>query len=194
MKHPAYGELESKKSRFLAYLKPIESKDAAMQHLEDVRSKHPDAAHHCWAYIVGEPHNSGIMGMSDDREPHNTAGRPMLSVLQNRNIGNIAAVVVRYWGGTKLGTGGLVRAYSGAVQGALENAQVIEKIETSELMFQIEFSAEAAVRRKLESLPIIESEINYTNGVNFALTIPASEKEIIISTLCDTVNGKISFL
>ncbi|QSH40639.1 YigZ family protein [Lentisphaerota bacterium ZTH] len=191
IKHSATAETESKKSRFLAFLKPVENKESAMCHLQQIKTAHPDAAHHCWAYIIGSPRNSGIMGMSDDHEPHNTAGRPMLSLLQNRSIGNIAAVVVRYWGGTKLGTGGLVRAYSGAVQAALENAEIIEKVETRKLRFKVDFAAEAAIRRKIETMQVFESTISYSEGVIFSLAVPEKEISTIYKAISNTVNGRI---
>ncbi len=193
IKQAAFGQLESKKSRFLAYLKPTPSKAAARRHLVEIKAKHPDAGHHCWAYIAGPPHNSGTIGISDDREPHNTAGRPMLNILQHRNIGDIAAVVVRYRGGTKLGTGGLARAYSGAVQTALDNVEIIRKITMAKLDFEIDFAAEAAVRRKLESLSIPVPAPFYSDKVKFSIKISVAEREKIIAELNNTVNGHVAF-
>lgn len=105
-----------KKSRFLTFISPAAGKTEAMQFIAQIKAAHKDAGHHCWAYIGGSPSDSVHMGSSDDGEPKGTAGKPMLAVLQGTNTGEIVAVVVRYFGGVKLGTGGLVRAYSSGLQ------------------------------------------------------------------------------
>lgn len=116
------------RSRFIATLAQTPTVVEAKAFIERVSSTYPTATHNCWAYLVGEPGTSAQIGMSDDGEPHGTAGRPMLNVLNHSGVGDLAVVVTRYFGGVKLGKGGLVRAYSGCVKLALEQATLVEKI------------------------------------------------------------------
>ncbi|GAK29250.1 YigZ family protein, partial [Serratia liquefaciens] len=110
---------EIKKSRFITLLAPTSGVDAAKAFIQQVRDEHPAARHHCWAFVAGPPTDSQQLGFSDDGEPSGTAGKPILAQLMGSGIGEITAVVVRYYGGIKLGTGGLVRAYGSGVQQAL---------------------------------------------------------------------------
>lgn len=107
------------RSRFICYLSPCQSTDQARALVKEQQQKHPQASHHCYAYLSAEPDSSQHYGFSDDGEPNGTAGKPMLSMLQGGNVGEICAIVVRYFGGTKLGTGGLQRAYGASVRNAL---------------------------------------------------------------------------
>lgn len=107
------------RSRFICFISPCASHEEAKQHLKKCQQLHPQASHHCYAFLTGRPEDSQGYGFSDDGEPSGTAGRPMLSVLQGSDIGELSAIVVRYFGGTKLGTGGLQRAYGGSVRQAL---------------------------------------------------------------------------
>lgn len=116
-----------KKSRFIATVQRASSIKEAKIFIEKIKKEFPDASHNCWAYQTGEPKSSAFVGMSDDGEPRSTAGKPMLTVLINSGIGEIAAVVTRYFGGVKLGTGGLIRAYSGVLQRALANLKTKKK-------------------------------------------------------------------
>ena len=122
-------EEEIKKSRFITYLRHTEGLVEAKAFWQDVKLRHPGARHHCWASVAGAPNNSQKLGFSDDGEPAGTAGKPMLSALQGSQIGEISAVVVRYYGGILLGTGGLVRAYGNGVQQALKLLETTVKIE-----------------------------------------------------------------
>ena len=119
------GEIVEKKSRFIAEIRPVESEEEATAFIAEVKKKYWDARHHCSAFTIGE--NNEVARCSDDGEPAQTAGRPMLDVLLGRELHNVCAVVTRYFGGTLLGTGGLVRAYGGAVQEGLKNCVVLEK-------------------------------------------------------------------
>jgi uncharacterized YigZ family protein len=107
------------RSRFICFISPCTSHENAKAQLNNCRKLHPQASHHCYAFLTGRPDDSQGYGSSDDGEPSGTAGRPMLSVLQGSDIGELCAIVVRYFGGTKLGTGGLQRAYGGSVRQAL---------------------------------------------------------------------------
>ena len=117
------AEITEKKSRFIASLRPVQSEEEALLFLEETRKKYWDARHNCYAWIIGE--NGEQKRCSDDGEPSQTAGRPMLDVLEGEGICNACAVVTRYFGGTLLGTGGLVRAYSGAVQAGFKSSTVL---------------------------------------------------------------------
>ena len=119
------GEIVEKKSRFIATVRPVETEEEALAFIEEMKKKYWDARHNCWAYVLGE--RQELLRCSDDGEPPQTAGRPMMDVLTGAGLTNTAAVVTRYFGGTLLGTGGLVRAYSAAVQEGLKNSRIITK-------------------------------------------------------------------
>ncbi|SEQ38792.1 uncharacterized protein, YigZ family [Amphritea atlantica] len=114
------AELEIRKSRFICDIQPVGDREEALRFIESIRAGHPKANHHCWSYIAGVPDDPHQWNCSDDGEPKGTAGQPMLNVLRHSHLGNICAVVTRYFGGVKLGTGGLARAYSQSVQEALQ--------------------------------------------------------------------------
>ena len=132
------GELEEKKSRFIATTLPISSQEEALEFIEKTKKQYWDARHNCYAYVLGDHHE--IQRFSDDGEPGGTAGKPMLDVLLGENIHNIAVVVTRYFGGTLLGTGGLVRAYSGATKEGLANSVILEKLQGRNLLLQTNYS------------------------------------------------------
>lgn len=121
------NETVIKRSRFITALAHAPSSAVAREYVNALRQKYPTANHHCWAFVAGPPGESRVIGCSDDGEPHGTAGKPMLQVLLNCGVGEIVAVVTRYFGGTKLGKGGLVKAYTQGVQAALEALNVTEK-------------------------------------------------------------------
>ncbi len=131
-------EIIEKKSRFIAYLKPVESEEEATAFIDAVKKKHWDARHNCSAVVIGK--NNEFTRCSDDGEPAQTAGKPMLEVLLGEQVHNMAAVVTRYFGGVLLGTGGLVRAYQGAVKKALSTAKIIEKTEGYELTVRTDYT------------------------------------------------------
>lgn len=120
---PVVAETEEKKSRFICWLGPVADKAAFQFQLNAIRRRYPDASHHCTALIIGNPANPETMQADDDGEPGGSAGRPMLELLLKQEIGDVGAIVTRYFGGTKLGVGGLMRAYRGAVGSALQQAQ-----------------------------------------------------------------------
>ena len=128
-------EEEIKKSRFITYLQHTEGLEQAKAFWAEIKSQNPNARHHCWAAVAGKPTDSQQLGFSDDGEPAGTAGKPMLSALQGSQVGEISAVVVRYYGGILLGTGGLVRAYGNGVQQALKLLETERKVERQ--LFQV---------------------------------------------------------
>ena len=144
------------RSRFITTLAPAPTVDAARAFVTALRAEFADATHNCWAYVVGAPGSTAQIGMSDDGEPAGTAGKPMLNVLLGSGVGDVAAVVTRYFGGAKLGTGGLVRAYSGGVKAALLQLLVIEKVERVLLQVILPYRLYQPVERLL---PAFEAEV-----------------------------------
>ena len=143
---PCDAAYEIKKSEFLAFAYPINAKEDVMFHVEQLKSRYPDARHHCIAYIIGDPHNTTHAGFDDDGEPNGTAGRPILNVLQHKGIGNALVVVVRYFGGIKLGAGGLTRAYATATQMVVDKMDLVEFIPKSVVRVITDFANEAQIR------------------------------------------------
>ncbi|TFI18291.1 YigZ family protein, partial [Herbaspirillum sp. 3C11] len=138
-------ELEIRKSRFIGIVMPVDNRDAAQRQLEQLRMQHRAATHVCWALMAG-----GQSGMSDDGEPSGTAGRPMLEVLRHHELDGVLAAVVRYYGGIKLGAGGLVRAYTDAIATALKQAQRVERIVYAEVEIAIAYADESQLRYWLQ--------------------------------------------
>ncbi|MEH6568641.1 MAG: YigZ family protein [Halioglobus sp.] len=143
------NEYVIKKSRFIARVVPVKSRDEAMAAVADARADYPDARHHCWAYLLGKPADASSAGMNDDGEPAGTAGKPIFNVLQYGHLGDIMVIVIRYFGGIKLGAGGLVRAYSTATVRALELAPAQIHQDYVLLTASGDFSAEQLLRQWL---------------------------------------------
>ena len=139
-----------KNSDFLTFLQPVRDREHALQWLQQYRQRYKDANHVCWAYIIGNTRQPLTQAFSDDGEPSGTAGKPMLHVLTERELGNSLAVVVRYFGGVKLGAGGLVRAYSAAVSQAAALAILTPVSPQRELTLSIAFAAEAPLRQLVQ--------------------------------------------
>ena len=182
------GEIIEKKSRFIAEVYPIESEEQAAQILEETRKKYWDARHNCYAYVIGN--NNEITRCSDDGEPSGTAGRPMLDVLLGAGIYNAAIVVTRYFGGVLLGTGGLVRAYSGAVQAGLAASTVIEKHHGISLQVTTDYTGIGKIQYIAgeRSLPILDSE--YTDKVVLKLIVPDDQIEEVKKAITEGTNGR----
>jgi len=141
---------EIKKSRFIARLAKVSDREQAMAFLAQAKLDYPDARHHCWAYIFGSPAQPGSVAMSDDGEPSGTAGKPILNVMQHKDVGDVMVVVTRYFGGIKLGAGGLVRAYSHAAQQAYDHASTVIYIQLDEFQINCNFADEQSLRHWLE--------------------------------------------
>lgn len=163
------------KSRFITVLAPVCSADEVQAFFESIRSEHPDATHHCWAFLIGPPGSSANVGMSDDGEPHGTAGRPMLNVLSHSGIGDIAAMVVRYYGGTKLGKGGLARAYGNGVALALAGLKVLEKVSYRRVRLLLDYAFVDPLKRALAEHGVQVAEEHYGQDASFILDVPEDE-------------------
>lgn len=187
---PATAEVVIKRSRFIAFIERAENTAAAMAFIDSLRQRYPDARHHCWAYIAGPPENTADIGLSDDGEPHGTAGRPMMTVLAHSGVGEIVAVVVRYFGGTKLGTGGLVRAYSSVLQEAMELLPTERKTTRRALLVEVPFQDDSRLRQYFENNGIQIDDITYTTGVTFSLSIDAALVDRTVKALADLTSGR----
>lgn len=182
--HPSREETVINKSRFIGYAAPCTSESDALSFLQEIREEHKTATHHCYAYIIGE--NSGIMRYSDDGEPGGTAGLPMMDVLRARNIVNCCVVVVRYFGGTLLGTGGLVRAYSQSAQSALNAAEIVRMEQTSLLSCELPYQVWDKFRYTSEQLQVMIRDVEYSNIVSFILAVRSCDKDSLMPKLLDT--------
>lgn len=163
---------EVKKSRFITRAYPAASREEAMAGLAQAKLDYPDARHHCWAYLIGNPHSPTTVAMNDDGEPSGTAGKPMLNVLQHKHIGDVMLVVIRYFGGIKLGAGGLVRAYSAAAQQAMEALAVKTVVPMEPLRLTGDYAFEQPLRHWLGGREGRVESVGYEAEVCFAVQLP----------------------
>jgi len=178
------------RSRFICTLARVQSPEEGQAFIREIGAEFPDATHNCWAYVAGPPGSTSRVGLSDDGEPHGTAGRPMLTVLLHSGVGEIAAVVTRYFGGIKLGTGGLARAYSSSVQLALESMPREERVDWVELTIEIGYASVSAVQ---QLLPRHEAELvaeEYGAGVRFRVRAPLLRISALRAALGDATRGQ----
>lgn len=164
--------LEIKKSRFIALAYPCASREQALAFLEQAKIDYPDARHHCWAYVVGDPNNAASMAANDDGEPSGTAGKPILNVLQHKNIGDLMLIVVRYFGGIKLGAGGLMRAYGQAADGVVQALQLVKPVAMQEWLVNCDFAQEQYLRYWLEQQGGQLLDIHYSEQVQAKVLLP----------------------
>jgi len=183
-------EEEILRSRFITTVGPAPTVEEARAFIAAVQAEFADANHNCWAYVVGAPGSSGQIGLSDDGEPHGTAGRPMLTVLLHSGVGDLVAVVTRYFGGTLLGKGGLVKAYSGGVQAALQTLPLIEKVPKAMITAVLEYGALTGMRRLL---PQYEAEVldeEFAADITVRILLPEAHAEAFCAALVDLTHGQ----
>lgn len=166
---------EVKKSRFIARVAYAGSRNQAMELLAKAKADYPDARHHCWAYLLGAPESASSAAMSDDGEPSGTAGKPILNVLQHKNVGDVMLIVIRYFGGIKLGAGGLVRAYSSAAQQAMLGVSYELKVATRDVTIECGYELEQSVRHWCEQHDSEVQEVVYRENVRLLVAIPLVE-------------------
>ncbi|WP_299185819.1 YigZ family protein [uncultured Psychrobacter sp.] len=183
------ARLEIKKSEFITYAYPATTREQAMFHVEQLRVKYPDARHWCWAYIIGDPENTTSAGFDDDGEPNGTAGRPILNVLQHKSIGNVIIIVVRYFGGIKLGAGGLTRAYAGSAQAAVDEMLLRPYVPMAQVQILAEFATEAQCRYVVESLNGSIDDVSYSKQVTLTVTIAEQDIETLKERLA--MDGRV---
>ncbi|OAN12683.1 elongation factor [Photobacterium jeanii] len=185
-------EEEIKKSRFITYLAHTPTVEAAKAFVQQIKTQHADARHNCWAFVAGRPEDSMKWGFSDDGEPSGTAGKPILAQLTGSGVGEITAVVTRYSGGIKLGTGGLVKAYGGGVQQALALLQTQEKVMMAELTLSCAYNQVSLVETLLAEYAGSTLSANYTDNVEFVIEMDCRTVEAFCLTLVNRSGGSLA--
>jgi uncharacterized YigZ family protein len=186
---PAHSELVIKKSRFIACVQAVPDRAAAQAVVAQVRAEHPQAAHVCWAFMAG-----GHSAANDDGEPGGTAGRPMLEVLRRQDLEGVLATVVRYFGGVKLGAGGLVRAYTDAVAQALLSAHKRPLQKIVALRCTVPYALEGMVRRELQHAGAFLTEVTHGDAVEFAFSLAQDHAPAVTSRLNEAGQGALHWL
>lgn len=182
------GEIVEKKSRFIADTKPVESEEEALEFIESVRKKYWDARHHCFAYCVGDKNQ--VVRCSDDGEPSQTAGRPMLDVLLGEELHDVCVVVTRYFGGTLLGTGGLVRAYSEAAREGIRNSRVLEKCLGRRMGIDTNYTGIGKIQYILAQRQITVLHTEYTDKVRLEVMVPSGEAKGLEAEITEGTSGR----
>ena len=182
------GEIVEKKSRFIADVFPVTSEDEAMEYLEEIRKRYWDARHHCWAYVIGR--NPAAERMSDDGEPAGTAGKPILEVIRGRGLTDVLVVVTRYFGGTLLGTGGLVRAYTASAAEGLKHSEIITRFHGFKLKISADYTALGKIQYLLGQKKISILESVYTDRVELTALVPDEEERELYKEIMDGTNGQ----
>ncbi len=177
------------RSRFVTTLAHAPDAAAAHAFVDRVRDELPDATHHCWAFVAGPPGSTTHIGMSDDGEPHGTAGRPMLTTLLHGGVGEIVAVCARWFGGVKLGTGGLSRAYAGGVKRALASLATELRVERAPVLITVGYEDVEAVQRLIAERDILVEDEEYGAEVRYRCAAPASELDGFRRALADATRG-----
>lgn len=184
-----YGEDEFivKKSRFIGYAKPIKSEEEALDFIEKIKTKHRDATHNVYAYVCGE--NSNVQRFSDDGEPSGTAGIPVLEVIKKEDLRNVVVVVTRYFGGTKLGAGGLIRAYTKGAKIGLEAGIIADQILHIKLKVRVDYNQYGGIENYLMTEGHIIDDTVYDDGVNIYVYIKFSEKDLFKRDITNLTSG-----
>ena len=177
-------ETEIKKSRFIARVAPVSSRDEVKAWLEQARNDHPDARHICWAYQIGRPGAAAEAAMNDDGEPSGTAGKPILSVIQHKDLGDVLVMVIRYFGGIKLGAGGLVRAYAGATEAVLSGVERVIQQPMSQVTVTMTFADEQPLRHWCDQNGAEIDNVGYGAGVTADVSL-VEERNQEFTAFCD---------
>ncbi len=182
------AEIIEKKSRFIATVKPVKSEEEAIAFIESLKKKYWNATHNCFAYVIGE--HFQVQRCSDDGEPSGTAGKPMLDVLLGEEIHDTVVVVTRYFGGTLLGTGGLVRAYQASTKAGLEASTVITKMHGHKVSIQTDYTGLGKIQYILgqRGIQILDSE--YTDQVRLGVLLPETEAKSVMAEITEGTNGQ----
>ncbi len=187
--HPAHSELIIKKSRFIGCVEPAADRAAAQQLVAELRARHPGAAHVCWALLAG-----GQSAAVDDGEPGGTAGRPMLEVLRHQDLDGVLATVVRYYGGIRLGAGGLVRAYTDSVAQALLAAAKVPIVRLHTLRCAVPYALEGLLRRELDLAGATLVHVTHDDQVGLAFSLPEDRAQLLRDRLQETGQGRIRWM
>lgn len=181
--------IEIKKSEFICSLARTETEEEARAFIDKIKTEHRKATHNCFAYMIGL--NDEIQRESDNGEPSGTAGVPILEVLKNLELHNVTAVVTRYFGGIKLGAGGLIRAYSNATSNAIEKVGVVRKVVQTELSLKVSYSAWGKLQNYLENNQVNVSDTVFMTDVTAVVYVDTPEVESFTATIVDLMNGQV---
>lgn len=179
-----------RRSRFITTLARAASADDAQAFIDGIRAEFSDATHNCWAFAAGPPGSTADVGMSDDGEPHGTAGRPILEALLHSGVGEVVAVVTRYYGGVKLGKGGLQRAYSGGVQHALESMPRAERVRRVAIWVALEYGDRDPVERAARELEAVVLSEEYGAEVRLRVAVPESRLDAFRQSVAEVTSGR----
>lgn len=182
------GEITEKKSRFIANVFPVENEEEAAVIIEETKKKYWDARHNCYAYIIGV--NPGISKCSDDGEPSGTAGRPILEVLSGAGVSNVLLIVTRYFGGTLLGTGGLVRAYSAAAKAGLAESRIITKEAGKRIIIGTDYNGIGKIQYITSQMGLAVINTRYTDKAEIELAISSGSTDSFIKKVTEATSGQ----
>ena len=175
------------KSTFIGYAKPIKTEEEAIEFINEIKKKHKDATHNVWAYTIGE--NMNIQRYSDDGEPQGTAGIPTLEVIKKEDLRDVVVVVTRYFGGIKLGAGGLVRAYTKGAKVGIEAGIVIEKVKYSEVKIKIEYTQLGRIQNEIMNLGFKVKDTIYSEDVELIVYVRNEEAQPLMDRIIDITSG-----
>ena len=184
------SEIEVERSRFIATVQPVTSAVEAQAFIASIKTEFPDANHNCWAYLVGPPGSTDQVGLSDDGEPHGAAGKPMLVALQYSGLGDTVVVVSRYFGGIKLGKGGMVKAYTAAVKTALERLSRVERVTWVNLLTTFDYALVTSFERRLAEFEAEVLDMDYGERVSCRLRLPDEYRETFCKMFDDLCAGQ----
>lgn len=182
------GEITEKKSRFIADMFPVNTEEEALQYIEQVRKKYYDARHHCFAYVLND--DPVVERFSDDGEPGGTAGKPILDVIKGAELKNTLIVVTRYFGGTLLGTGGLVRAYTASSREAVSEGKIVTRTFGYKMVIKTDYTGLGKIQYILcqEDIPVLDTL--YTESVDIVAFVPDTREKEIINKIIEATNAK----
>ena len=192
IKEDSYDEFVEKKSTFITHLIRINSEEEAREFIQKMKKKHYDATHVCSCYVYGD--NNEITRANDDGEPSGTAGAPMLDVLVKNEIKNVCATVIRYYGGTKLGTGGLVRAYGGGVINALKNATLVERKDAFEVRLELDYSLNGKIEYEIGKTNFIVNNLEYTDKIVYTIYVMQEDYDNFENWIANLTYGQFKIL
>lgn len=179
-----------RRSRFITSLGRAGSRDDVSRFVAELRERHPGATHYCWAFNAGAPGSTARIGMSDDGEPRGTAGRPMLDALLHSGLGEVAAACARYYGGVKLGTGGLARAYRGGVQKALRACPTVTETERVPVLVRIPYASADRVEHVLRTLDATVTDRSFGDDVTYIVLVPTARRTELDAAVADVSGGR----
>lgn len=191
IKEGGQGEIVEKKSRFIATVLPIDTEEEALQYIERIKKKYWDARHNCFAFVIGS--NNEIQRFSDDGEPQGTAGKPILETLLNENLHNTLIVVTRYFGGTLLGTGGLVRAYGQSSKEGIRNSVIQKVCEGISFKLTVDYNSIGKIKYIMGQMEITDAQEEYGQNVVLSILMKKDEYNEFNTKVTDATGGKAVF-